>query len=112
MCRICILWALDENPILEGRTKVGTRYKPTGRKERGVWSAKSMMLTVPQIARMTGRSRRTIIRWFQYEPGVVVFDSPERMHKRRYRTLRIPRTVLERVITERGLSFSHDNRSR
>jgi hypothetical protein len=59
------------------------------------------MLTVPQIARMTGRSRRTIIRWFEHEPGVVLldmFNHLERMHKRRYRTLRIPRAVFERVM--------------
>ena len=51
------------------------------------------MLSVSQIARMTGRSRRTIIRWFQDEPGVLLIpelDHPEKMHKRRYRTLRIP----------------------
>ena len=56
------------------------------------------MLTVPQIAAMTGRSRRTIIRWFEREPGVFVMDNPETLHKRRYRTLRIPRAVFERVI--------------
>jgi hypothetical protein len=59
------------------------------------------MLTVPQIAALTGRSRRTIIRWFQDEPGVVllpVFDHPEELHKRRYRTLRIPKHVFDRVI--------------
>jgi len=56
------------------------------------------MMTVPQIAAMTGRSRRTIIRWFQDEPGVIiVLDRPETLHKRRYRTLRIPRAVFERV---------------
>jgi hypothetical protein len=62
---------------------------------------KFMMLTVPQIATLTGRSRRTIIRWFENEPDVVllsVFDHPEELHKRRYRTLRIPRAVFERVI--------------
>ncbi len=57
------------------------------------------MLTVPQIADMTGRSRRTVIRWFEDESGVLnVLDNPETLHKRRYRTLRIPRAVYERVI--------------
>jgi hypothetical protein len=62
------------------------------------------MLTVPQIAAMTGRSRRTIIRWFENEPGaVVILDSPETLHKRRYRTLRIPRAVFERVIQRKKI---------
>ena len=57
------------------------------------------MLTVPQIAAMTGRSRRTIIRWFEDGPGVViVLDNPETLHKRRDRTMRIPKAVFERVI--------------
>jgi Helix-turn-helix domain len=59
------------------------------------------MLTVPQIAAMTGRSRRTIIRWFENEPGVVlldIFDHREGLHKRRYRSLRIPRAVVDRVL--------------
>ena len=63
------------------------------------------MLTVPQIARMTGRSRRTVIRWFEREPGVlIVMESPETLHKRRYRTLRVPEAVFERVMQRRGLS--------
>lgn len=62
------------------------------------------MLTVPQIAAMTGRSRRTIIRWFENEPGVFIMDNPETMHKRRYRTLRIPRAVFERVIQNKKAS--------
>jgi hypothetical protein len=60
------------------------------------------MLTVPQIAAMTGRSRRTIIRWFENEPGAfVILDRPETLHKRRYRTLRIPRAVVDRVLAQR-----------
>ena len=64
------------------------------------------MLTVPEIARLTGKSRRTIIRWFEREPGVVlldIFDHPEKLHKRRYRTLRIPREVFERVIERKKI---------
>ena len=60
--------------------------------------------TVAEVARMTGRSRCTIIRWFQDEPGtLVMLDHPELMHKRRYRTLRIPRAVFERVIRAKKL---------
>ena len=70
------------------------------------------MLTVPQIAKLTGRSTRTIRRWFENEPGVVyIFDHPERMHKRRYRTLRIPRVVFERVSARRGFKTGTSNPS-
>jgi hypothetical protein len=61
------------------------------------------MLTVPQIAAMTGRSRRTIIRWFENEPDIFIMGNPETMHKRRYRTLRIPRAVFERLVAGRVL---------
>lgn len=64
----------------------------------------NVLLTVNEIAQLTGRSRRTIIRWFEDEPGtLVVIDNPERMHKRRYRTLRIPRAIFERVIQAKKL---------
>lgn len=66
-----------------------------------VWFGASDMLTVSQIAAIAGRSRRTIIRWFETEPDVFVMDNPETLHKRRYRTLRIPRTVLDRVMQRR-----------
>jgi hypothetical protein len=65
----------------------------------GLWAA----LTVPQIAAMTGRLRRTIFRRFHHEPGVWKFVRPERKHKRRYRTLRIPRAVYDRVIATKKL---------
>lgn len=74
------------------------------------------MLTVPQIAAVTGRSRRTIIRWFEDEPGVLllsVFDHPEKLHKRRYRTLRIPRAVFERVLQRKtSPKFDREERMR
>jgi len=64
----------------------------------------SDLLTVAEIAQLTGRSARTIIRWFEREPGtIVVLDRPETMHKRRYRTLRIPRAVFQRVIESKKL---------
>lgn len=54
--------------------------------------------TVAEVAKMTGFSKQTITRVFEKEPGVFMLDRPETMHKRRYRSLRIPREVFERVI--------------
>jgi hypothetical protein len=54
--------------------------------------------TVDDVSELTGFSRRTVIRLFEKERGVLVLPRPETMHKRRYRSLRIPRLVYERVI--------------
>lgn len=56
--------------------------------------------TVGEAAAVLGLSPRTIIRLFELEPGVLILDRPEdvRNRKRRYRSIRIPRAVLERVI--------------
>ena len=54
--------------------------------------------TVAEVAGMTGLSRQTITRMFEHEKGVIILSRPERMHKRSYRTIRIPRAVYERVI--------------
>ena len=39
----------------------------------------------------------TIRRLFQDVPGVLVFQSPARKGRRRYKTIRIPESVLDRV---------------
>jgi transcriptional regulator GlxA family with amidase domain len=54
--------------------------------------------TVSEVAARTALSRQTIIRIFENERGVLIMKSPEAMHKRSYRTIRIPRAVYERVI--------------
>lgn len=54
--------------------------------------------TVNEVAALTGFSRTTVIRLFENERGVIVLGRPETMHKRRFRTIRIPRAVYERVI--------------
>ena len=54
--------------------------------------------TVDEVAAMTGYSRRTITRLFEHERGVLVLDRPSAMNKRRYRSVRIPRAVYDRVI--------------
>jgi len=59
-------------------------------------------LSVAEVAALTGLSRRTVTRLFEGERGVIILDRPrvETMHKRkrRYRSLRIPRVVYERVV--------------
>jgi hypothetical protein len=42
-------------------------------------------------------SANTIRRMFENEPGVVRIVRPERMHKRRHVTVRIPKLVADRV---------------
>ena len=54
--------------------------------------------TVAEVAELTGYSRQTVTRLFEREPGVLLINRPEKMHKRRYRSMRIPRTVYERVV--------------
>lgn len=56
-----------------------------------------LVYTVAEVAGLTGFSTRTVIRIFQNERGVIVLGRPETMHKRRYRSIRIPRAVYERV---------------
>lgn len=53
--------------------------------------------SVTEIAKMWSLSERTVKRMFQDEPGVLKWGSEERLHKRGYWTLRVPRSVLERV---------------
>lgn len=54
--------------------------------------------TVGEVADAMGFSRQTITRLFQDEPGVIVMRRPEKMHKRGYTSMRIPRSVYERVL--------------
>jgi hypothetical protein len=56
------------------------------------------MLSVNEVAALTAWSRRKVIRMFERERGVIILDNPETLHKRRYRTIRIPRAVLNRVL--------------
>jgi hypothetical protein len=54
--------------------------------------------TVNEVAAILGLSRRTALRIFEGEPGVLELTRPEGTHKRRYRSLRIPRAVVDRVL--------------
>lgn len=51
---------------------------------------------------MTGFSPQTVTRLFEKEWGTLIIKRPTENRKRRYRSIRIPRFVYERVI--RGIS--------
>ena len=55
-------------------------------------------LSVNEAAALSGFSRDTISRMFSDAKGVIVLNRPEKLHKRRYRTIKIPRAVYDRVI--------------
>ena len=59
--------------------------------------------TVAEIAAMWNLSPDFVRRLFEKEPGVVVFgEATTKRQRRRYRTLRIPEFVLERVHRRRS----------
>jgi transcriptional regulator GlxA family with amidase domain len=53
--------------------------------------------SVPELAKLWQLSEKTIRRMFEKEPGVIVWGVAESRFRRRYRTLRIPATVVLRV---------------
>jgi hypothetical protein len=54
--------------------------------------------TADQVAEAWGVSADTVRRLFEQEPGVLVIEPPPgRYSRRRYRTLRIPASVADRV---------------
>lgn len=57
----------------------------------------SQYASISDIALVTGLSRDTVTRLFQSEPGVLVLATQTRF-KRRYRTLRVPVFVRDRVL--------------
>lgn len=53
---------------------------------------------VADVAKILGLSSDKVRRMFQNEPGVLVFHAPPKKYKRGYTTLRIPESVLMRVM--------------
>jgi len=59
-------------------------------------------LTPAQIAGMLQLSTDTVVRMFEGEPGVLVVGANEGSRgKRRYRTIRVPESVFQRVLRMR-----------
>jgi methylphosphotriester-DNA--protein-cysteine methyltransferase len=55
------------------------------------------LLTPQEIAKTLKMSDDYVRRLFEREPGVIFLPSPGKESKRRYRTMRVPRSVLLRV---------------
>lgn len=55
-------------------------------------------LTFAEVAELMGFSRPTVAALFEKEPGVIKLIHPEKLHKRKYRSYRVPRHVYERVV--------------
>lgn len=53
--------------------------------------------SVIEIAKLWALSEKTVRRIFEQEPGVIHWSREETVHKRGYRTLRVPETVVHRV---------------
>jgi transcriptional regulator GlxA family with amidase domain len=72
-------------------------------------AAMEQHFSVAQLAQRWSVSEDTIRRLFEHEAGVLVIEPPRsRFSRRRYRTLRIPASIAERVhrrlsvVNERG----------
>lgn len=63
------------------------------------------LLTVKEVANILRVSDDTVIRLFSKIEGVIDLGSPETRRKRRYRVLRIPKTVVEKFLISRGGRF-------
>jgi hypothetical protein len=61
------------------------------------------LYSVAEVATRLKISADKVTRMFEDEPGVIDLGAPELMHKRRYRILRIPGSVLNRVLQKRQI---------
>jgi len=50
-----------------------------------------------ELGELWNLSADTVRRMFEKEPGILVFENPVRSSSRRFRTLRIPESVAQRV---------------
>ena len=53
--------------------------------------------SVIEIAKLWAVREKTVRKIFEGEPGVIHWGTEEKLHKRGYRTLRVPETALHRV---------------
>jgi len=62
----------------------------------------SDLLTIEEVATILNVSPDTVTRRFAKLKGVIDIGSPETPKRRRYRVLRIPKTVVEKFLLARG----------
>jgi hypothetical protein len=62
----------------------------------------SDLMTISEVAQILGVSDDTVIRRFAKVKGVIDLGSPETPKRRRYRVLRIPKSVVEKFLLTRG----------
>ena len=73
-------------------TKLGTIAQDTPSPEFAV-----RHYTPAELGQFWNLSTETVVRMFEYEDGVLIFENPDRGSERRRRTLRIPESVADRV---------------
>lgn len=67
--------------------------------------ASEQFFTVSEVAEKLKVSNETVSRWFENRRGVIVLGSAqESRFKRKYRTIRIPESVLNRFVSERAVA--------
>jgi hypothetical protein len=59
--------------------------------------AREKHYSIIEIAELWALSEKTVRKIFEREPGVIHWSTEEKVHKRGYRTLRVPEAVLHRV---------------
>jgi len=92
-----LLWVRpDYTPGKPAAEKPARKRKPS-KDEPFVDDGKQTTFTAAQIASMWQYSTATVRRMFENEPGVQVIGRKTSRGKRRRITLRIPRSVMERV---------------
>jgi Helix-turn-helix domain len=62
----------------------------------------SELLTVAEVAEILGVGEDTVTRRFAKVKGVIDLGTPETPRRRRYRVLRIPKSVVEKYLLARG----------
>jgi hypothetical protein len=95
----------EQHEPAEGNTPRAGSGKHRGRRRSGglTLTAGSGILALEphfspaELAETWGLSPDFIRDRFRDEPGVLKIDRPEKMHKRKYVTLRIPRSIAQKV---------------
>jgi hypothetical protein len=62
----------------------------------------SELLTVVEVAALLNCSEESVTRRFAKVKGVIDIGSPETPKKRRYRVLRIPKSIVEKYVISKG----------